>query len=96
VADGWATITDSHDLTAFAEVRSSTMSEQFAEAGIKNVDDYLIPLTQRQHNSIMGKGVHTGPNNWNKQWGQFFKGTEEPSRDDVLRQLEKMRKEFCI
>jgi hypothetical protein len=44
----------------------------------------------------MGKGVHTGPNNWNKQWGQFFERAKNPSRDDVLRQLEKMRKEFCI
>ena len=62
-----------------------------------NIEDFVIPLDEYIHRrKVAGKpyGLHTGQENCNKQWQQFF--DEHPgysyTQKDVLKQLRKMRK----
>ncbi len=41
-------------------------------------------------------GLHTGADNWNKQWRQFFEAHPQSQAEEILGQLEGMMKKFGL
>ncbi|WP_340140014.1 DUF2380 domain-containing protein [Desulfofarcimen acetoxidans] len=64
--------------------------KQFEKAGL-DIEKYKIPLDKADHR-LKPDGLHTGTNNWNKQWDDFFKQYPEARQDQILNQLDKMMK----
>ena len=64
--------------------------KQFEKAGL-DIEKYKIPLDKADHR-LKPDGLHTGTNNWNKQWTDFFKQNPNVRQDQVLNQLDKMKK----
>ena len=64
----------------------------FDRAGL-NIEDYTEPMTRGRHR-LKPDGVHTGPNNWNKQWDKFFKMYPEATREEILAELNRIRRSF--
>jgi hypothetical protein len=65
--------------------------EDFNASGL-DIEDYTSLMTKAGHR-LKPNGFHTGPNSWNKLWGQFWdkmKGTI-PSSDEVLAELDRIR-----
>lgn len=60
-----------------------------------NIEDYKIPLDKAKHR-LKPEGLHTGQDNWNKQWADFFKENPNASKDEILDQLDKMMKNFKL
>ena len=67
---------------------------QFARVGL-DIEKFKIPMSKAGHRLKPG-GLHTGPENWNRMWDQFFKETKNPSKKQILNQLEYMRGRFGI
>lgn len=63
----------------------------FKRAGL-DVEDYTMDLPKSDHR-LKPDGLHTGPNNWNKQWGEFFDEYPHARKDQILQQLDKMMRE---
>jgi hypothetical protein len=68
--------------------------QQFTRAGL-DIEDYKIPLDQSNHR-LKPDGLHTGSNNWNKQWEDFFSDNPDAIKNDILNQLDTMQKYFGI
>lgn len=66
--------------------------KQFEAAGL-DIDKFKIKIPVERHR-LLPDGVHTGPNNWNKQWGEFFEQTPDARAPQILRQLDKMDRQF--
>lgn len=64
--------------------------KQFEKAGL-DIEKYKIPLDKADHR-LKPDGLHTGANNWNKQWDDFFKQNPNARQDQILNQLDKMKK----
>ena len=64
--------------------------KQFEKVGL-DIEEYAIDLGKAAHR-LKPNGLHTGTENWNKQWKQFFDKTPDYSKQDVLDQLQKMQK----
>jgi RHS repeat-associated protein len=64
--------------------------QQFKKAGL-NIEDYKIPLDKADH-TLKPDGLHTGTNNWNKQWSDFFEQNPNATKPEILDQLDKMQK----
>ena len=62
----------------------------FRACGIEP-EDYLTFL-QRPFHRLRPDGLHTGPNNWNAQWGQFLKEHPKAEPDKLFEQLHNMWK----
>jgi hypothetical protein len=60
-------------------------TRQFNKAGF-DIRDYIVYLARDQHR-FRPKGLHTGSENWNAQWRQFFKGRKNASPDEIIEQL---------
>jgi RHS repeat-associated protein len=71
-------------------------SKQFANAGL-DIEKFKEPLTFFEHRAA-GNGVHAGAaeESWNGVWKEFFSTTANPSKQDILNQLTKMRSDFGI
>ncbi len=54
-----------------------------------NVDNFAVDLTEGDHSAL-----HTMK--WNKKWETYIKANPNATAKDVLKQMEKMRKEFKI
>jgi hypothetical protein len=67
---------------------------QFERAGL-NIEDYKLELSRSDHR-LLPEGLHTGSNNWNSQWRRFFQENPSPTRDQILRALENMKRRFGI
>ena len=67
---------------------------QFKKAGL-DIEAHKIPLDKADHR-LLPDGLHTGSNNWNKQWDTFFKANPSASKTQILNQLEKMQIEFGL
>jgi hypothetical protein len=51
----------------------------------------------RDDHRLLPDGVHTGPDNWNRQWADWIEQFgETANRQDVLEQLARMRQAFGI
>ena len=68
--------------------------DQFERAGL-NIEDYKIPIDKAAHR-LKPDGLHTGPNNWNNQWQDFFNANPNAGRNAILEQLLKMQISFGI
>jgi hypothetical protein len=69
---------------------------QFRRAGIDNLDDYIVELDKALHRINPG-GLHTNSGgNWNRVWREFFARNKTPTRQQILDQLAKMRKDFGL
>ena len=67
----------------------------FERTGL-NIEDYKIPLDQGVHRLNPG-GIHTTTGgDWNKVWKNFFETNPNATRDQILEQLERMRRDFGI
>ncbi len=70
-------------------------ADKFKAVGLE-IEEFKIPLTKDIH-SLKPNGIHTkGGGNWNAVWKQFFETHKKPEREQILEQLEKMRKDFGI
>jgi hypothetical protein len=68
---------------------------QFEAVGL-DIEDFTIELPKSTHR-LKPDGLHTGSENWNKQWSDFFeKVGDNYTAQDVLDQLSKMRKQFGL
>lgn len=68
--------------------------KQFEKAGL-DIEKYKIPLEKVDHR-LKPDGLHTGTNNWNKQWDDFFKQNPDAIKPEILDQLDKMKKAFGL
>jgi RHS repeat-associated protein len=68
--------------------------QQFERAGL-DIERFTVDLPADAHRFKPG-GLHTGPDNWNNQWKQFFRQTENPTQQQILDQLGRMRREFGL
>jgi Predicted lipoprotein of unknown function (DUF2380) len=67
----------------------------FERAGL-DIEDFKIPLDRTRHRLNPG-GIHTNSGgNWNRVWDDFFEATPNATRDQILRQLDRMRADFGI
>lgn len=69
-------------------------ADRFAKAGL-NIEDYVIELERGKHR-LKPDGIHTGPDNWNKRWREFFRKYPEAKREQILEFLQHLRAEFGI
>ncbi len=63
--------------------------KQFERAGL-NIEDFVEEMPRWRHR-LKPNGVHTGPNNWNKLWREFFNEVLNPSREQILDALDRFR-----
>ena len=69
---------------------------QFARPKVGlDIEKFKIPMSKAGHRLKPG-GLHTGPDDWNKMWGDFFNTYKNPTRKQVLNQLEYMKGRFGI
>jgi Predicted lipoprotein of unknown function (DUF2380) len=68
---------------------------QFKRLGF-DIEEYKIPLTASQHRLKSGNGIHTGPESWNKRWDEFFRKVENPTKEDAIKFLIELRRDFKI
>ena len=75
----------------------SQFIKNFERAGIKNIDDYIIQIDKAAHR-LKPNGLHTGKGaeNWNGAWKEFFGNSPNASKQQILDQLSKMRKDFGL
>ena len=66
----------------------------FSKAGL-SVEDYTVGLPKDLHRLKPG-GLHTGPDNWNKQWDMFRRQFENPSGKQVEQHLNWMMKRYGL
>jgi RHS repeat-associated protein len=76
--------------------QSGKLKPFFERAGL-NIEDYTIPLDKTLHR-LRPNGIHTGPtaDSWNGVWKQFFDQNPNATKEEILNQLEKMRRDFGI
>ncbi|MBL9076038.1 MAG: DUF2380 domain-containing protein [Planctomycetes bacterium] len=67
----------------------------FKAAGL-NIEEFTVRLSRARH-ILKPSGVHTrGGGNWNKVWAKFFERNPGASKEQILKQLTQMRKDFGI
>jgi RHS repeat-associated protein len=62
-----------------------------------NIEDYTIDLTKSKHR-LKPNGIHTGTENWNRQWKNFFDAHRDSgyTQEDVQNQLATMKVDFGL
>jgi RHS repeat-associated protein len=60
-----------------------------------NINDYMKVIPAWRHN-LKPCGIHTGPNNYNKMWREFFYTTEDPTRGQIMEQMYKLERYFSL
>ena len=67
----------------------------FERAGL-DIEDFKIPLNRARHRLNPG-GLHTNSGgNWNRVWDDFFRANPNATRQEILDQLARMRRDFGI
>ncbi|MBC7352009.1 MAG: DUF2380 domain-containing protein, partial [Thermogutta sp.] len=66
----------------------------FAKRGL-DIEDYVIELEHGKHR-LRPDEIHTGPENWNKRWREFFDEHPEAKKEEILEFLQRLRAEFGI
>ncbi len=97
---GLAKLSKCEEAVKAADELHHLLPRQFADlfkARGLDPEEFTIRLPKDLHRLTPG-GIHTGPfeKSWNGQWENFFKQTLNPSREQILDQLVKMRKAFRI
>jgi Predicted lipoprotein of unknown function (DUF2380) len=70
--------------------QASRFRKYFENAGL-NIEDYTEAM-QRCDHRLLPNGLHTGPNNWNKLWANFFAKHPNAGKDQILAELNRIRK----
>jgi hypothetical protein len=65
--------------------RASEFADKWKRLGI-NIERYTIRMRTADHR-LLPNGLHTGPNNWNAQWRQFFNEYKLADESMVLDKL---------
>jgi hypothetical protein len=65
-------------------------TSKFRACGIEP-EDYLTYLPRSSHR-LAPDGLHTGPGNWNAQWGKFLRENPNPKPEELFEQLHNMWK----
>jgi hypothetical protein len=55
-----------------------------------DIEKFTEEFTREFHRLKPG-GLHTGKNNWNKLWDEFFKQNKFPSKEEILAELDRIR-----
>ena len=63
-------------------------TSRFNKAGI-DIEHYIFYVMRDQHR-LRPRGLHTGSENWNAQWRQFFNENPSPRPEEILKQLNEM------
>ncbi len=61
---------------------------RFNKAGL-DIELYIFYVMRDQHR-LRPRGLHTGCENWNAQWRQFFNENPSPRPEEILKQLNEM------
>jgi hypothetical protein len=67
---------------------------QFERAGI-DIEQHKVDLSRSQHR-LKPDGLHTGTDNWNANWRQFFQQNPSATRGQIFQQLLEMKQKFGI
>jgi len=67
---------------------------QFDRAGL-DVERFTINLSKAEHR-LKPDGLHTGSDNWNANWKEFFQLNPTANRQQILQQLVSMKNKFGI
>ena len=67
--------------------------EQFEKAGVDIDAEESQTILPKSLHTGAPDGVHAGPyeNSWNGQWDNFFQNNPNPSKQQIIDQLAKMR-----
>jgi RHS repeat-associated protein len=65
--------------------------DYFRRAGL-NIEDYVEAMRRDDHRLSPG-GIHTGSNNWNRQWHEYIKEYPKPDANAIREQLRQMREQ---
>jgi len=86
----WFWVTERHHLLPLQ------FADRFKAKGL-DPEDYVIRIPASRHR-LAPYGVHSGryEDSWNGRWEQFFNQNADPSREQILEQLRRMRIEFGI
>ena len=68
-------------------------ADRFADVGL-DIEKYTTKLPAGEHR-LKPNGIHTGPNNWNKEWRIFLEGSTA-SEQQILNKLGEMKKHFGL
>jgi hypothetical protein len=63
--------------------------EWFEDSGL-NIADYEEPLPRSVHR-LLDEGLHTGEDNWNELWAQFFADYPNANDEQILEFLDEIR-----
>ncbi len=70
-------------------------ADKFKEKGL-NIDDYTIELPVDIHR-LNPNGIHTKlRGNWNKAWGKFFDENPNPTKEEILAEMNRLIKDFGL
>ena len=72
-------------------VLSQQFRKWFASRGIKNIDDYTIQMSAKNHL----KTLH-GQGKWNEQWSNFIKANPKATPSQIFYQAESMLKRYGL
>jgi Predicted lipoprotein of unknown function (DUF2380) len=72
-------------------VLSQQFRKWFASRGIKNIDDYTIKISAKNHL----KNLH-GQGKWNEQWSNFIKANPNATPSQIFYQAESMLKRYGL
>ncbi|MFV8344044.1 DUF2380 domain-containing protein [Flavobacterium sp. XS2P39] len=72
-------------------VLSQQFRKWFASRGIKNIDDYTIKMSAKNHL----KTLH-GQGKWNEQWSNFIKANPNATPSQIFYQAESMLKRYGL
>ncbi len=66
----------------------------FERAGL-NIEEYIMELPIKQHRLKPG-GLHTGTENWNKAWKEFFSRFPNATRYEILSELSRLKMKYKL
>jgi hypothetical protein len=67
------------------------------EAASLDIEDYVVELPRDSHKDVHGRGGGDAwINSWNQQWKRFFQRNPNASSEEILQQLESMKRGFGI
>jgi hypothetical protein len=67
-------------------------SRRFNDLDI-DIEDYIVHMPKYLHR-LLPNGLHTGPNNWNARWEEFFEEHKNPTPDEIFEHLNYMLKQI--
>ena len=66
----------------------------FERVGL-DIEQFTVDLSKAKHR-LKPDGLHTGANNWNQQWKDFFKDRPDRTQAKILGQLERMKSHYGL